>query len=101
MTRQRLPNRRDAELRDFIHDNRRWTVTVGRNAAGEVREIFIDAPKASPVAELARDAALIASIGLQSGVALEVLRHALRDRNTGPLAVALSLVDDNGQRAAP
>lgn len=93
MSRERLPNRRKAELQDFHHSGRRWTLTVGRNADGEVKEIFIDAPKASPIAELARDAALIASIGLQSGVTLETLRHALRDRNTGPLAIALSLVD--------
>jgi putative DNA primase/helicase len=43
--RERLPNRRIAELRRFVHCGRRWTATIGRFPNGRVAEIFLDAPK--------------------------------------------------------
>jgi hypothetical protein len=92
--RERLPNRRRAELIDFKHSGRRWTVTIGRFANGEVAEIFLDAPKESPLVELAQDSAIVASLALQSGCALETLRHALADRHAGPLGVALDLAEE-------
>ena len=88
-----LADRRAAELINFRHAGRQWTLTVGRFADGRVGELFIDAEKTSPLAALASDAAVIASVALQFGSPLETLQHALRDRNTGPLAVALGLVD--------
>jgi hypothetical protein len=92
MTRARLPNRRAAEVFDFIHGARKWTLTIGRFADGRVAEIFIDAPKASPIAEMARDSALVASLALQSGCPLETLCHALAGRSAGPLGAALALL---------
>jgi len=65
-------------------DRLRWTVR-GRRLA----EVFIEGSKDSPLLALARDAAIIASIGLQFGVPVDVIRHAL----AGPLAAALALVD--------
>jgi|SRR5271165_544416 len=70
------------------------TLTVGRNAAGAVREIFLDLPKASDLAEMASESALAASLALQYGVPPDRLRHALAYREAGPLGVALALIDE-------
>jgi hypothetical protein len=90
--RERLPNRRKAESLDFEHGGRRWTLTVGRFPDGRVAEIFLDAPKASPIAEMAKEGALTASLALQHGAPLETLRHALAGRSAGPLGAALALI---------
>ena len=92
--RERLTDRRKAELLDFEHDGRLWTATIGRYLDGRVAEIFLDAPKASLIAEMARETALTASLALQYGAPLEGLRHALNGRETGPLGAALAMIDD-------
>jgi hypothetical protein len=92
--RERLPDRRGAELVDFEHEGRKWTVTVGRFADGRIAEVFIDGPKESPIIALAQDGALAASLALQSGCPLDTLRHALNGREAGPLGVALALIDE-------
>ncbi len=91
--RERLPNRRRAELIDFEHDGRRWTATIGRFADRRVAEIFLDAPKASPIADMAAAAAIVASLALQGGCPLATLRHALSGRDVGPLGAALAIVE--------
>jgi hypothetical protein len=88
--RERLPNRRAAEMFDFEHGGRKWTATVSRFPDRRVAEIFLDTPKVSAIGELAADAAIVAS--LQSGCPLETLHHALNGRDTGPLGTALRLV---------
>ncbi|HWY83973.1 MAG TPA: hypothetical protein VNY10_18970 [Roseiarcus sp.] len=95
--RERLPDRRGAELVDFEHDRRRWTVTIGRYPDGRVAELFIDAPKESPLVALAQDGALAASLALQSGCPPDTLRHALNGREAGPLRTALALIEETGQ----
>ena len=92
MMRERLPNRHIAELVDFQHGGRRWTATIGRFADGRVGEILLDTPKASSIGDLAADAAIVASLALQSGCAVETLRHALADRDAGPLAAVLAII---------
>lgn len=87
MMRERLPNRRIAELVDFQHGGRSWTATIGRFADGRVGEIFLDT-----LGDLAADAAIVASLALQSGCAVETLRHALADRDAGPLAAVLAII---------
>ena len=91
--RERLPDRRGAELVDFEHHGCKWTATFGRFADGSIAEVFLDAPKESPLVELAQDGALAASLALQSGCPLETLRHALSGREAGPLRTALALID--------
>jgi hypothetical protein len=93
MTRERPPDRREAELVDFDHAGRRWTATVGRFANGRIAELFIDGPKEAPIVELAQESAIVASLALQSGCAFETLRHALAGRNAGPLGAALALIE--------
>ena len=96
MPRERLPDRRKAELVDFEHNGRKWTATVGRFADGRVAEVFLDTSKGAAIGELAADAAIVASLALQSGCALETLRHALQDRQAGPLGTALALAAPQG-----
>jgi hypothetical protein len=96
--RERLPDRRGAELVDFEHNGRKWTATFGRLPDGRLSEIFLNAQKDSPLVGLAQESALAASIALQHGAALTTLRHALRGRDSGPLAAALSLVEGETAR---
>jgi hypothetical protein len=63
--RRRLPNRRGGEICDFMHAGRLWTLTIGRLEDGSVGELFI-----------------VASLALQSGCPLEILRHAKRGRSS-------------------
>ena len=91
MMRERLPDRREAELVDFAHNGHCWTATVSRFPDGQVAEVFIDGPKEAPIVELAQESAIVASLALQAGCPLDVLRHALDGRDVGPLARALAL----------
>ena len=49
--RERLPDRREAELVDFEHAGRRWTVTLGLSPMN-VSAVFLDMPKASAIGEI-------------------------------------------------
>jgi hypothetical protein len=89
--RERLPNRRAAEVFDLEHGGRKWTATISRFPDRRVAEIFLDTPKVSAIGELAAEAAIVASLALQSRCPLETLRHAL-GRDAGPLGAALVLV---------
>ena len=95
--RERLPDRRAADLVDFEHDRRRWTASFGRFADGRVAEVFLDGPKESPIVALAQDGALAASLALQSGCPLNTLRHAVSGRSAGPLGAALGLIEGTGE----
>ena len=95
MTRVRLPNRRAAELFEFEHAGRRWTVTVGHFPDGRLAEIFLHATRDSAVLSMAQDAAILASIALQFGAPASVIRHALAGRDGGPLAAALALIPED------
>lgn len=98
MTRCRLPNCRAHELRDLYFNGKRFVVGFGRYDDGRLAEIFIDTakPGATDLDHVARDAAVSASLGLQSGVDLETLRAAVsRDADGSPaglLGAALDLV---------
>jgi hypothetical protein len=91
--RERLPDRRNAELIDFKHGGRRWTASIGRFSDGRIAEVFLHAAKESPLLELAQESAIVASLALQSGCPIETLRHALAGRDVGPLGAVLALVD--------
>ncbi len=92
MSRERLPDRRGCELITFEHGNRKWTACVGRFDDGRPAEIFIEGPKDSPLLAMARDVAILASIALQHGASVDVIRHALAGRDIGPLSAALGLI---------
>ena len=92
--RERLPNRRGAETIVFEHGGRRWRATVGLFGDGRLAELFLDGGRESPIAEAARESALLASLTLQHGCPTDTLRHALDGRDAGPLAAALAAITE-------
>jgi hypothetical protein len=100
--RERLPNRRAAETFDVEAGGLRYRATIGRYPDGRIGEIFLTNHKAgSEAGIMASDAAVAASLALQYGTPLDVIRHALmRDvwgRPSGPLGVVLDrLTDEEG-----
>jgi hypothetical protein len=96
MTRERLPNRRGHELLDFEHAGIHYTAGVGRFDDGSVAEVFLNTAKHGTDVDInARDAAVAASLLLQYGCPLNILRRALTRNGdgsaSGPLARALDL----------
>ena len=87
--RERLPNRRRSTVVAFEHDGQRYRASAGFFRGGAVGEIFLDVGKAgSAVQCFADDAAVLASLLLQYGVSITVIRHSV----TGPIGVALDLL---------
>jgi len=92
--RAHLANRRAADIVDFDHGGRRWTATISKFPDGRIAEIFLDGAKASPLADLARETAIVASIALQHGASEDTLRHAIASHAASPLGEALDLFKD-------
>jgi hypothetical protein len=93
--RRRLPNRRLAETISFEVGGFHYVATVGRFEDGSPAEIFINAAKTgSELERSTRDAAVLASIGLQHGIPLKVLSHALSRNSRGEPDSALCFVLD-------
>jgi hypothetical protein len=95
--RHRLPNRRGSETFYFICGNFHYCATVSFFNDGRLAEIFISNNKAGSATDTAaKDSAIVASLALQHGVAVDVIRHAvLRDSGgvaNSPLGCALDLV---------
>jgi hypothetical protein len=95
--RRRLPNRRFNETFSIEASGLPFTVTVARFDDGTLAEVFISNHKAGSHADIAaRDSAVVASLALQHGVPVDVLRLALiRDARgvaSGPLGAALDLI---------
>jgi hypothetical protein len=78
LPRERLPNRRPSETFDFQVEGLRYYATVSHLADGRIGEIFIGNHKVGSQCDTnVRDTALAASLALQHGCALDVLRGAL------------------------
>jgi ribonucleoside-diphosphate reductase alpha chain len=97
--RRRLPNRRCSETFEVRAQGLRFVATISRFDDGSLGEIFISNHKAGSQSDVnARDAAITASLALQHGVPLDVLRKALtRDPGglaAGPLGVVLDRIAD-------
>jgi hypothetical protein len=95
--RRRLPNRRFSETFAVRAQSMGFTATISRFDDGQVAEIFLSNHRAGSDADAnACDVAVVASIALQFGVPLEVIRKALsRDghgRARTPLGAALDLI---------
>jgi hypothetical protein len=99
--RERLPNRRSAETFEIDALGLRFRATIGRHPSGKIGEIFRSNHRVNSMAGImASDAAVVASIALQYGVPLDVIRHALmrdsRGKPSGPLGVVLDLIAEEG-----
>jgi|SRR5262245_4828896 len=95
--RQRLPDRRLAESLDFEVNNLKYTATVGKYPNGRIGEVFLQSHKPGSQSDAnARDAAVAASLALQYGCALEVLKRALLRDSQGcpstPLGAAIDAI---------
>jgi hypothetical protein len=100
--RRRLPNRRASEQVAFECNGLKYIATVSFFADGELAEIFINNAKASSHSDsAAKDSAVVASIALQFGVPVSVIRGALlRDARgvaSSPLGAALDALSGGGQ----
>ena len=97
--RVRLPNRRACENFEFECQGIRYTASVGRFPDGRVAELFINNGKAGSSSETnARDAAIVLSIALQHGVAIEDIRQSVsrdpRGQATSPIGTVLDLIEE-------
>src|SRR5262249_19424921 len=95
--RQRLPDRRVSTSFDFVIGTLRYTCSFSRFANGRLAEVFLQNHKPGSQSDsYARDAAIAASLALQHGCSLDVLRRALlRDAQgnaSTPLGAALDII---------
>jgi ribonucleoside-diphosphate reductase alpha chain len=85
----------------FEHGGIRYTAGVGRFEDGNLAEIFLTTAKHGTAVDVnARDAAVAASLLLQHGCHVDILRKALTRNGdgsaSGPLARALDLLSVQG-----
>lgn len=92
LPRAQLPARRAADLAGFEHGGRRWIASFGRFSKGRLAEVCLDAAKESPLADAAREAAILASIALLQGAGLDAIRHVLDGRDQSPMSAGLALL---------
>lgn len=95
--RDSLPNRRQVESFQFIHNGIKHHASFSKYEDGRVAEVFLDAHKpGSAIQAFAQDGALAVSLALQFGCPIETLRHAMtRGENgeaAGPLGQLLDMV---------
>ena len=87
--RELLQNYRPSISFNFEHADQLYHATASRFTDGRLAEIFLDVGKAgSSVQQHAATCAILASLALQHGVAVETICHAVAG---GPLAAALEL----------
>ena len=80
MSRHLLPNRRRSEILEFDHEGNRFTLGLSRFYDGRVAEIFIASNRTgSQIEAIARDCAILVSLCLQHGVAIETIADAMRN----------------------
>lgn len=101
--RDRLPDRRLCESFSFTCGRMNYVASISKFADGRLAEIFITNHKVGSDADAAaKDSAVVASIALQFGVPVDVIRKALlRDARgvaSSPLGVALDILADEDGR---
>jgi hypothetical protein len=95
MTRRVLSQRRASETFDLRFWNQNFTVTAGFFDDGTVGKVFVDSRKTGgDVEAIARDAAVVVSLALQHGAAVETLRHAITRNSKGTPSSILGAVID-------
>lgn len=100
--RERLPDRRGSLSFDVEVAGLKYVATVSRFDDGRLAEIFLNASVkvGSGLDDAARDSAVVASLALQYGAPVDVLRKALCRNSdgqaTGPLGVALDRIANDG-----
>lgn len=97
MTRELLPTRRANETIEIVVQDIKYTATLGFYDDGRPGEVFLNGAKVGTVLDLnACEAAVMASLALQYGAELEVLRHAVKRDASGapqsPIGVVLDML---------
>lgn len=93
--RERLPDRRQHEVIAFRLGGFDYTAGVGRFDDGRLGEVFLSATKSGTMlGALVHDAAILASLALQAGIAPEVIQHALGRDHDGGAATAIGAAVD-------
>jgi hypothetical protein len=95
--RRRLENRRAAETFELECAGLKYVCTVGRFADGSIGEVFLTNHRVNSGAGImASDQAVLASLAIQFGCPIEILRKAImRDRSgraTSPIGIALDQI---------
>jgi hypothetical protein len=95
--REILPQRRTAETFKLRHGDQRaaYHITVGYFPDGRLGEIFISTNQiGSAIDWIARDIAILMSLGLQHGCAIQTMCSALtRDADGTPTTIAGAVAD--------
>ena len=87
--RVRLPNRRPSVTATLNAAGQVFDASVGFDAEGRPRELFLAAPKpGSTLDGLLADAAVVVSVALQHGVPVEVLTRSIGRVSSGPISPA-------------
>jgi hypothetical protein len=93
--RQRLDDRRAADVRELAHANQRYRLHVGRFPSGALAEVFVDSSKPNSTMDaFAADAAILISLLLQHGATPNEIGHALRRNPNGAAASLIGAVVD-------
>ncbi len=93
--RQRLPDRRASISFTFEVAGLTYTCTYSRFADGTIGELFLSNHKSNSSADVgARDVAITASIALQYGAEIEVIRRALSRNSDGSASGVIGAVLD-------
>jgi ribonucleoside-diphosphate reductase alpha chain len=100
--RKPLPNRRRSESFGFECNTLRYTATVSWFDDGRLGEVFLRNHRADSHADAcAKDSAILASIALQFGAPLDVIRKGLLRDSQGrpctPIGCALDLLAENAE----
>jgi hypothetical protein len=93
-----LPQRRMSFMTEVEHEGHKHHVTIGCYEDFNAGELFINpignAGKGSAIEALARDAAILISLGLQYGVPIETMRGAItRDDKEQPMTLIGAVLD--------
>ena len=93
-----LPQRRPSFMYEVTHEGHTHHVTIGCYEDYMAGEAFIvpqgNAGKGSATEALARDAAILISLGLQYGVPIEIMQRAItRDDKEQPMTLVGAVLD--------
>ena len=103
--RRALPQRRRAETFELEHggQNTSYQITAGYYPDHTVGEVFIHGSKSGAGLEaVARDGAILLSLALQHGCALETIKHAItREGDGSPSTIVGAVVDRLSEEEKP
>jgi len=96
-TRKKLPNRRNHEVIEFEHMDRKYYAGIGRYEDGSIGEVFLNTGKTgSDVHITAHDGAVFLSLLLQYDCPIKTARHAVvrlpGDKAAGPFGALLDML---------